>query len=81
MAKTNEDNYTRPEDKARWGFAGTANKITIGDQTVGETPEQGEVESVASGGKDVQAPRNNGGGTADKSKSTDKAGKAEKADK
>ena len=66
MAKTNEDNYTRPEDKARWGFAGTANKITIGDQTVGETPEQGEVESVASGDKDVQEPRHNGGGDASK---------------
>jgi len=63
MAKTNEDNYTNPEDKARWGFGGSADKITIGDQTVGETPEQGSVESAATGDKDVQEPRNNGGGT------------------
>lgn len=76
------DNYTRPEDKARWGFSGSLEGgIKIGEKTVGETLEDGEKVSGATTLSDVQAPRNNGGGTADKSKSTDKAGKAEKAEK
>lgn len=32
-----EDNKLDPNNKARWGFAGTEGNITVGPQTVGET--------------------------------------------
>jgi hypothetical protein len=32
-----KDNYIDPNDKARWGFAGSEGNITVGPQTVGET--------------------------------------------
>jgi len=57
----NADNYTRPQDKARWGFGGTAEKIELAQNTVGETPEQG----VPGEGKPKTKPkaaRDNGGG-------------------
>lgn len=62
MAKSNQDNYTRPEDKARWGFGGTAKEIKVAPQTVGETPEQGGLESDATGDKEATEARKNGGG-------------------
>lgn len=76
MAKSNDDNYTFPEDKARWGFgAGPGGQVTVGPQTVGETLEDGEKVSGPATVSDVQAPRKNGGGTDDKSKSTSKSDK------
>ena len=61
-AKSNADNYIRPEDKARWGFGGTKSKIEVGPQTVGETLEDGETVSGSTTVADVQEARNNGGG-------------------
>jgi len=57
----NADNYTRPQDKARWGFGGTADKIELGQQTVAETPEQGTPKPARSK-KGAAAAQNNGGG-------------------
>ena len=32
-----DDNYMNPNDKARWGFSGTAKDVKVGTETVGET--------------------------------------------
>jgi hypothetical protein len=57
----NADNYTRPHDKARWGFGGTADKIELAQNTVGETPEQG-VPGEGKARTKPKAARDNGGG-------------------
>lgn len=56
-----EDKHIDPNNKARWGFGGSAGKITVGPQTVGET---GGVESVLTE-PDSSGAHNNGGGTGD----------------
>ncbi|WP_434134370.1 hypothetical protein JQR88_10880 [Pseudomonas luteola] len=53
-----KDKYIDPNEKARWGFGGTAENITVGPQTVGET---GGVETARTP-VDETAARNNGGG-------------------
>ncbi|WP_312800274.1 hypothetical protein [Pseudomonas sp.] len=53
-----KDKYIDPNEKARWGFGGTAESITVGPQTVGET---GGVETARTP-VDETAARNNGGG-------------------
>lgn len=53
-----EDNHIDPNNKARWGFGGSAGKITVGPQTVGET---GGVESVRTE-PDNSGAHNTGGG-------------------
>lgn len=53
-----EDNKLDPNNKARWGFAGTEGKIIIGSQTVGET---GGVDTARTP-VDEKGGRGNGGG-------------------
>lgn len=53
-----EDNKLDPNNKARWGFAGTEGKITVGPQTVGET---GGVDTARTP-VDEKGGRGNGGG-------------------
>lgn len=53
-----KDKHIDPNDRARWGFAGTPGNITVGPKTVGET---GGVDSVRTE-SDETAARNNGGG-------------------
>ena len=53
-----EDNHIDPNNKARWGFGGSAGKITVGPQTVGET---GGVESIRTE-PDNSGAHNTGGG-------------------
>jgi len=53
-----EDNKLDPNNKARWGFAGTEGKITVGPQTVGET---GGVETARTP-VDEKGAHGNGGG-------------------
>lgn len=60
-----KDNHIDPNLKARWGFGGTADNITVGPETVGET---GGVDSVRTE-SDEPAARKNGGG-ADKKTTT-----------
>ncbi len=55
-----DDKYMNPNNKARWGFGGTAQKITVGPQTVGEA---GGVEHVRTEPANEGA-HNNGGGDA-----------------
>ncbi|WP_434681355.1 hypothetical protein J3P77_09630 [Pseudomonas sp. R1-18] len=52
------DKHIDPNNKARWGFGGTAGNITVGPQTVGET---GGVDTARTE-SDETAARNNGGG-------------------
>lgn len=73
MAQT--DNYTRPEDKARWGFGGTADEIKVGPEKVGDTLEEGEKVSGTTTVADVQAARHNGGGTDEPKAAAKKAAK------
>lgn len=54
-------NYTRPEDKARWGFSGNADEIKVAPQTVGETLEEGEEVSIDAKPA-AKASHKNGGG-------------------
>lgn len=58
----NADNYTRPQDKARWGFGGTAEKIELAQKSVGETPEQG-IPGEGTSNTGLEGARDNGGGT------------------
>ncbi|MDM9593632.1 MULTISPECIES: hypothetical protein [Pseudomonas] len=53
-----EDNHIDPNNKARWGFGGTAGNITVGPQTVGET---GGVEGVRTE-QDNEGAHGNGAG-------------------
>lgn len=53
-----KDNFMNPNNKARWGFGGTAKKITVGNETVGET---GGVDTVRTDPKDEGAVKNGGG--------------------
>ncbi|WP_049870497.1 hypothetical protein [Pseudomonas cremoricolorata] len=53
-----KDNYIDPESKARWGFGGTAGKIIVGPETVGET---GGVDHVRTE-PDNPGAHGNGGG-------------------
>lgn len=53
-----DDNYIDPNSKARWGFGGSRDKITVGDQTVGET---GCVDHVRTEPENEGAVRNGGG--------------------
>lgn len=53
-----QDKHIDPNVKARWGFGGSADSITVGPDTVGET---GGVDSVRTE-SDETAARNNGGG-------------------
>lgn len=64
-----DDKYMNPNDKKRWGFAGTAEKITVGPQTVGET---GGVEHARSEPKNEGAI-NNGGGSGQPNAGDDEA--------
>lgn len=56
---SDETNYTRPEDKARWGFGGSIDEITM------ETPADSDApKSVKSGKKksgENEASHNGGG--------------------
>lgn len=54
-----QDNHIDPNNKARWGFGGTAGNITVGPKTVGET---GGVESVRTE-QDNEGAHGNGAGT------------------
>lgn len=54
-----KDKHIDPNVKARWGFGGSADNITVGPETVGET---GGVDSVRTEA-DEPAARKNGGGT------------------
>jgi len=54
-----EDKHIDPNNKARWGFGGTAGNITVGPKTVGET---GGVESVLTE-QDNEGAHGNGAGT------------------
>ncbi|TCT87604.1 hypothetical protein [Pseudomonas sp. LP_4_YM] len=54
-----EDKHIDPNNKARWGFGGTAGKITVGPKTVGET---GGVDSVRTV-QDNEGAHGNGAGT------------------
>jgi len=65
-----EDKHIDPNNKARWGFGGTAGKITVGPQTVGET---GGVDSVRTE-QDNEGAHGNGAGT--EKTDTAKAGKS-----
>lgn len=53
-----DDKYMNPNNKARWSFGGSRDKITVGDQTVGET---GGVDHVRTEPENEGA-RFNGGG-------------------
>ena len=53
-----DDNYMNPNDKARWGFSGTAKDVKVGTETVGET---GGVDHVRVEPEDEGA-RGNGAG-------------------
>lgn len=53
-----QDRHIDPDLKARWGFGGTFDNITVGPETVGET---GGVESARTEA-DEPAARKNGGG-------------------
>lgn len=53
-----EDKHIDPNNKARWGFGGSEESVTVGPQTVGET---GGVDSARTE-SDETAARNNGGG-------------------
>lgn len=57
-----KDNHIDPELKARWGFAGTEDGITVGPQTVGET---GGVDHART--RVEEAGGRNSGGGADES--------------
>jgi hypothetical protein len=56
-----KDNHIDPELKARWGFAGTEDGITVGPLTVGET---GGVDPARTR-PDETGGRNSGGGADD----------------
>lgn len=64
-----EDKYMNPNDKKRWGFGGTAEKITVGPETVGET---GGVEHARSEPKNEGATNNGGGDAQPQAKSRTK---------
>ena len=67
-----KDKYIDPNGKARWGFGGSAENITVGPETVGET---GGVDSARTESKETAA-RHNGGGDA-QPKATSRAKKTE----
>jgi hypothetical protein len=57
-----KDKLLDPNNKARWGFAGEAGKITVGPQTVGET---GGVDTARTPSSEEAARGNGGGAEAD----------------
>ncbi|WP_312158116.1 HeH/LEM domain-containing protein [Pantoea piersonii] len=57
-----KDHYVDPNDKARWGFAGSDGEIKVGPQTVGET---GGVDHVRNEPKDEGAVNTGGGDSLD----------------
>lgn len=54
---TTQDNYITTEKKARWGFAGTADEITVGSGSKND----GE-KSIKGAAKSAGAAGGNGGG-------------------
>ncbi|MCX5511326.1 hypothetical protein [Pseudomonas sp. BJa3] len=53
-----EDKHIDPNNKARWGFGGSAGQITVGPQTVGETGGVGSVRTE----QDNEGAHGNGAG-------------------